>query len=285
MNKYKILALLICAISTINTKAQTPEFRFNGGADVIFSYPLRGSGGRAFVHDDGNVLTLNYEGDFTGGVKLGRNFIVAGNGNVGIGNLAPKAALHVTGTMITGGASIDPYNALGDLSFLKSSGQMLIGWNRSGGGGETNFIANRQGGDKGGFTFSDYSQTGVETQLMWIRGNGNVGIGTQDPLGYKLAVNGTIHAKEIKVDVDAASWPDYVFESSYRSLSLPNLEKFIVANKHLPDMPSTQAVEKEGIALGEMNAKLLKKIEELTLYLIEQNKQIEILKEKVNKLQ
>ncbi|TJZ49893.1 hypothetical protein FAZ15_21970 [Sphingobacterium olei] len=104
---------------------------------------------------------------------------------------------------------------------------------------------------------------------------GFVGIGTTSPR-EKLSVNGNIRAKEIKVE--ASPWPDYVFESDYSLLSLEELESYIQKNKHLPDIPKAEEAEKDGVSLGEMNRLLLKKIEELTLYLIDMKKEIEELK-------
>lgn len=99
--------------------------------------------------------------------------------------------------------------------------------------------------------------------------SGNVGIGTATP-NEKLAVNGKIRAKEIKVE--ASNWPDYVFEKGYKIVQLEELERYIQANKHLPEIPSAKEVESNGIELGQMNKILLKKVEELTLMLIDQNK-------------
>lgn len=101
--------------------------------------------------------------------------------------------------------------------------------------------------------------------------NGNVGIGTPSPEN-KLDVNGTIRAKEIKVET---GWADFVFLPSYKLKPLIEVEKYIKTNGHLEDIPSAEQVEKEGIKVGEMQAKLLQKIEELTLYTIEQNKKLE----------
>ncbi|MDN3588119.1 hypothetical protein QWY86_15655 [Pedobacter aquatilis] len=101
--------------------------------------------------------------------------------------------------------------------------------------------------------------------------NGNVGIGTTSPK-EKLSVNGKIRAHEIKVD--ASDWPDYVFDESYKKESLTDIENFILRHKHLPGMPSARVVAESGVGLGEMNELLLKKIEELTLHLIEKEKAI-----------
>ncbi|NMN37169.1 hypothetical protein [Pedobacter sp. SG918] len=107
---------------------------------------------------------------------------------------------------------------------------------------------------------------------------GNVGIGTSTP-NEKLAVNGKIRAKEIKVE--ATNWPDYVFEKKYQIASLGELEKYIKTNKHLPEMPSATEVESNGVELGDLVKKLLKNQEELTLHLIAQQKTIKALEEKI----
>ncbi|CAA9194488.1 hypothetical protein FLA105534_00171 [Flavobacterium bizetiae] len=99
--------------------------------------------------------------------------------------------------------------------------------------------------------------------------DGYVGIGTANPK-EKLSVNGNIRSKEVKVEI--TNWPDYVFEEDYKIKSLDNLEKYIKENKHLPEVPRAKEITDNGLDLGEMNKILLKKIEELTLYLIDQNK-------------
>jgi len=114
-----------------------------------------------------------------------------------------------------------------------------------------------------------------ENLLMILNNDGNLGLGTSDTHGFKLAVNGSIRAKEIKVE--SGPWPDYVFDSTYKLLPLIQLQSFINKNKHLPDMPSEAEVVKEGINLGEIVRVQTKKIEELTLYLIDQNRRIESL--------
>lgn len=100
---------------------------------------------------------------------------------------------------------------------------------------------------------------------------GDLSVGTTNSNGYKLNVNGTIHAKEVKVDVNFPA-PDYVFDKNYYLLPLPELEQYIKANRHLPDIPSGDLMVKDGVGLSELNMKLLKKIEELTLYMIDREK-------------
>ncbi|TPG44667.1 hypothetical protein [Flavobacterium pectinovorum] len=119
---------------------------------------------------------------------------------------------------------------------------------------------------------------------------GNVGIGSTNP-DEKLTVKGKIHAEEVIVDLAIPA--DYVFEkyytgksslkSSYVMPTLAEIEKFTKENNHLPNVPSAQEIKDKGLQLGEMSNILLQKIEELTLYIIEQNKKIEALEAKVNK--
>ena len=111
---------------------------------------------------------------------------------------------------------------------------------------------------------------------MVILNNGNVGIGTLAP-DAELAVNGNIHAKEVKIDL--IGWPDYVFKSNYSLPTLEEVEKHIKEKGHLINIPSAKEVEENGVQLGEMNKLLLEKIEELTLYAIEQQKALQQQKE------
>jgi len=103
------------------------------------------------------------------------------------------------------------------------------------------------------------------TQLI-VLANGNVGIGTATPTN-ELAVNGTIKAKEVIVSLDG--WPDYVFEKDYDLMSLSAVNDHIREHGHLPGVPSAREVQLNGIKMGEMQATLLQKIEELTLHMIE----------------
>jgi len=188
----KVITFLAASLIVAPAYGQVNEFRYDGFADVFFSCIERGKGGRAFVHDANNILTINYEGDFTNGVKIGNSF--------------------------------------------------------------------------------------------WVTNNGNTGIGTSTPQD-KLSVKGKIRAEEIKVTVATADWPDYVFKAGYSLLSLPETEKYIQKNGHLPDVPNAAEVEKDGVSLGVMNKVLLKKIEEMTLHLIEKDKIINQVMERLEKLE
>jgi hypothetical protein len=113
---------------------------------------------------------------------------------------------------------------------------------------------------------------------------GNVGIGTTNPQGYKLAVNGSAIATSMTVKL-YANWPDFVFKPTYQLPALSDIKTYIDKNHHLPDVPTAAEVEKNGINLGEMNKVLLQKVEELTLYLLEKDKQIKALEQQTIRFQ
>lgn len=113
--------------------------------------------------------------------------------------------------------------------------------------------------------------------------SGSVGIGTNNPGTYKLAVEGTIGARKVKVT--QAAWADFVFRPDYQLPSLQDVERFIAANGHLKDIPTETEVKEQGVDVGEMQKSLLQKVEELTLYLIEANKRNEQLEKRVAELE
>lgn len=124
----------------------------------------------------------------------------------------------------------------------------------------------------GRLIFATTDASGNVTERMHIRNDGNVGIGTDTP-GSKLAVNGDITCKEVVVTLNG--WADDVFEEDYDLMSLNHLEYYILKNKHLPGIPKEKQVVESGVKVGEFNASLLRKVEELTLYIIDLNKKVE----------
>ncbi|WP_442845056.1 hypothetical protein [Leeuwenhoekiella sp. H156] len=113
----------------------------------------------------------------------------------------------------------------------------------------------------------------IARDLMTIKRDGSVGIGTKTTGDHLLAVEGSVGAREVKVEM--SSWPDFVFDKEYKLMPLKDLNFFLKSNRHLPEIPNKEHILKNGISLGDMNAMLLQKIEELTLYIINQNEKIE----------
>ncbi len=121
--------------------------------------------------------------------------------------------------------------------------------------------------------------TNTNTQNLTLLDN-RVGIGTQNPQ-YLLDVKGTIRAKEILVETTGA---DFVFADDYQLRPLSEVEAFITENKHLPEIQSAQEMQENGVSVSELQTKLLQKIEELTLYLIQQEETIQELRQEVELL-
>jgi hypothetical protein len=192
-------------------------------------------------------------------------------GNVGIGSSSPVAKLDISGNVVL--RNYENTKGKGCVINFTSYGEDLQGAQiRS-------YLYLADGvNSKMGLMLSSYSK-GFKDELFLI--DGNVGIGTTSPTN-KLDVNGTIHSKEVKVDMEG--WSDFVFKKDYNLPNLEQVEKHIAEKGHLENIPSEEEVLQNGINLGEMNAKLLQKIEELTLYLLKQDKSIEDLKIEVNNL-
>lgn len=120
-------------------------------------------------------------------------------------------------------------------------------------------------------------------ERMVIDNLGNIGIGTNSQTDYKLAVNG--HIRALKLKVTQQIWPDFVFEKEYTLPTLTELDHYITKHHHLPGIPTEKQVKAEGLDVGDMQAKLLQKIEELTLYLIEERKRNDALELRVKSLE
>jgi hypothetical protein len=217
------------------------------------------------VHDGLTNLLSTYEGlpnnmdmSFTTTQASGNQpenmRIQASTGNVGIGTSSPEYKLDVQS---------EEYRSL-----RLSANRPLIKFSSAAynGGNGAEIWQNIDGGL--------YFNINGNKTVLYSNPDRNIGIGTYTPHNYKLAVAGNVIAESMKVALQG-NWPDYVFKADNKLRSLPEVEQFVQQNHHLPEMPSEAEVKKEGIDLGQMDAKLLKKIEELTLYLIDLNKKME----------
>ncbi|WCT13677.1 hypothetical protein [Mucilaginibacter jinjuensis] len=211
------------------------------------------------------------------GIRYGDSdyFNIVSNGSIGINTKTPQSLLHIyqntpnsTGLILQGNTinsdnaqhyiamtfDGDYGNATGNYSQIRSYSNLYSNW-----------------GSQLAFFTTQVGVANTVAERMRIDWYGNVGIGTSAP-DAKLSVNGTIHTKEVKVDL--TGWPDYVFKPIYKLPSLSEIKTYINQYQHLPDMPSEQEVAKNGINLGEIVKVQTKKIEELTLYLIDKENQV-----------
>lgn len=242
--------------ATLNTAIVPNEFKKLGGTSQ--------KGAAAMVVDyHGNMAIQTYAGvDETESViPYKPQYIFTNTGKFGVGTNAPLTSLHITAP--GSGATASGTNP--------TTG-VLIGCDDSG-------TALNMGVYATGPQYSWIQSRSKSSSLMMDLAlnplGGRVAIGTHDPaVGYQLSVAGKAIATEVVVMLQT-SWPDYVFEKEHNKPTLPELETYINENKHLPEVPTANDVKENGVALGEMNALLLKKVEELTLYLIEQNKQMQ----------
>jgi uncharacterized coiled-coil protein SlyX len=259
------------------------------------AYPFLGAGNLILqARSSGSARDVVFVGSLTPAVQM---VIQGSTGNVGIGTATPatlsvlqvqkninnptigafvntdpgvsaKALISVGSTPATGG-TFGSFEYLGagrtGTGLLAADRTML----RGNGVGGLMITAENAAGN---IAFATGGASG-NNERMRIASDGNISIGTTDPKGYKLAVNGSAVATSMTVKLNSA-WPDYVFKKEYKLPALAEVKDYIDKNHHLPDMPSAAQVEKDGLNLGEINTALTKKVEELTLYLIEKNEQL-----------
>ena len=236
------------------------------------------------TQNNGIVIGSGPSGSFplvneTNGIMMGTNsqyptlVLTAGDyirtGKVGIGKLDPQAKLHIRSNFDEdAGIILEPGQLQTNGAFIQfrdENHKISVG---------TNGAMNITAGAK------PLNLEGSKITLT-----GKVGVNTNNTVnGYAFAVDGGIVTDEVLI-LDVEDWPDYVFGQNHRLMPLGELKAFINKNSHLPEIPSAQEVEENGVNVAEMQKLLLKKIEELTLYTVEQQRLIEELQEKIERLE
>lgn len=237
---------------------------------------------------EGNTLSL-ISGNMLGSVNaypvrictnnLDRIYIDA-SGKVGINTSSPLQKLHV----IDGNILISrSQQSKGSSEYGSTNGSLYFGdvvsANQPYGKWGIEYVSSATDGFGLNFWKPAVSGQTFGNYFLFLSDNGNVGINTNNPQA-RLAVNGDLLAREIRVSIASTDWPDYVFSDQYNLISLDELELFIKEHGHLPDVPSAVDIEENGsVNLGELNVILLQKVEELTLRLIEMESRIKSLTE------
>ncbi len=267
----------------IGTKAPKNSLHIKGKENSYSQVLIEGGNGAAIqLESENNIgdrpVISAKDGDLSFQIWRNRGdwksspFIVKANGNVGIGETLPKSKLH-----IKKGVSGATPHGFSTLTVEGSSSEMvsiLTPNNKTAYFGfadpEDNYV--------GGMQYEHVNdrlvfRTNNHNYDLVLNKDGNLGIGTTDTKGFKLGVNGKIAATEVKV-ATYSNWADFVFKKDYNLPTLSEVENHIKENGHLANIPSAAKVKKDGFFLGEMDAKLLQKIEELTLYTIQQEKDL-----------
>ena len=247
-----------------------------------------GYGGSILLQSDGGMngpgaITMNANGG--GNILFNTNgttkMTLLNNGNLGLGTTSPSAKLDINGSLNVNGTISFGASTVSSSSSISRTGGMngdIVNINVNGRGGLKNYAIF---GYDAGIVF--YYPTSINSNLS-VQGNsyisGNMGIGCSSSTA-KLAVNGKIQATEIEIKSTPCS--DFVFEGDYKLMNLSDLENFVKTNKHLPEIPSAkQFQENGGYNLTQMDDLLLRKVEELTLYIIELKKENEELRTLIN---
>ncbi len=224
--------------------------RSMGGAEVNFynAFDASGAAATSFIFSQKTSPTTY--------VNL---MTLMGSGNVGIGTTSPQVSFETAGSMRIDGNQAPSTGSGLELAYASN----------------TSYVQSIQ---RSPFAWQPIQFNASSFSF----GVGNVGIGTTAPQ-YKLAVNGTIGTKEVVVT--NTGWADYVFKSGYRLRKLDEVGAYIRQHGRLPGIPSAKEVQEKGVGLGEMQVKLLAKIEELTLHMIEMEQQNRELRERIGRLE
>lgn len=226
---------------------------------------------KAKADNQTNQIVIGYgaAGNGSNTVTLGNDNIVGtylkGNVVIGTGSLSVGSDLNVNGAARFN----NDVDIIGELMSVADGG-LRIGDNN--GSGIEYGLYNANGLSMSTFRY-DNSSFSYGNNALNISSEGTVGIGISASTD-RLTVNGSIHAKEVRVDL-TGSLADYVFKPTYNLMPLSQVEQYVKTNSHLPEIPSAVEVSKNGVSVGEMQNKLLQKVEELTLYMIDQQKKID----------
>lgn len=305
--KRKLLLATLLAVASFSVYRAHGQTSFEGinltnGRDLFFKGANNNptdAGDIVFQKTNGEELT-RIRSHFDAGTGLASiyfsstpliksTFLFTGEGNLGVGSSVPRTRLDVeppignisTGVFRSNGeqswghalAVVTDKAAGDDPKLLFSYRNRTKQWSIGGTQNSTTFNIMEDGGD-------GYHGSGFGAARLTVMPGGNIGIGTNNPQA-KLAVEGNILAKEIKVKTDI-NVPDYVFEPDYNLKSLEEIESYVKANKHLPEIPSAKQIKADGLNLAEMNLLLLKKVEEMTLQLIQMNNEMKKQGEKID---
>jgi hypothetical protein len=226
-----------------------------------------------------------------GGGWSNYTLVLSNNDRVGIGTKNPQAKLDVNGDIAAKGTLTINKGGVTCLSLGDATGENLfwgtsyIGFNATRNKTTGNWAVDGDNAHNGGGVI--YSSVAGDIFFVSIPSTGTGAKSLTDDdirnnIKLHLSHTGTLKAKHVQVTL--ANWPDFVFEKDYLLPSLPELEQYITENQRLPNVPSAAEIEADGVNLGEMNAILLQKIEEFTLYILQQEKKISNLQEQINEL-